>query len=176
MEVYKMEKIIKNQGIEIYLILHQLDEAREELRKSLKRRKEIAIAENDTQQKEIKTTKLFTNGDSKKFDVAITDLMEKNRVQDKEIRNLRLEQESQAMMPCEVTKQKKRAIEDKAMIEEDKRTLKNRLVVKSTKVTKISNMQLDTLSLMMNAHHELNAKDIDITSLKLQNEQLQNEI
>ena len=28
----------------------------------------------------------------------------------------------------------------------------------------------------MNAHHELNVKDIDITTLKLQNEQLQNDL
>ena len=48
MEVYKLGKIIDNKGIEIQLILHQLDEAREELKKSLKRRKEIFIAENDT--------------------------------------------------------------------------------------------------------------------------------
>ena len=80
MEVYKLGKIIENQGIEIQLILHQLDQAREELRKSLKRRKEISIAKNDTQYKEIDTTKLFSNGDSNEFDVAIADLMEKNRV------------------------------------------------------------------------------------------------
>ena len=29
---------------------------------------------------------------------------------------------------------------------------------------------------MMNAHHELNVKDIEITTLKLQNEQLQNDL
>ena len=58
-----MGKIIENKGIEIQLILHQLDEKREELKKSLKRRKEIAIAENETQYKEIDTTKLFSNGD-----------------------------------------------------------------------------------------------------------------
>ena len=72
--------------------------------------------------------------------------MEKNRVQAEEFRNLKLEQESQAMILCEVTKQKKRAIEDKVMIEEDKITLANRLEEKSTKLTKISNIQLDTLS------------------------------
>ena len=48
MEVYKLGKIIENQGIEIQLILHQLVKAREELKKSLKRRKEISIIENDT--------------------------------------------------------------------------------------------------------------------------------
>ena len=57
--------------------------------------------------------------------------MEKNRVQVEEIRNLKLEQESQAMMLCEVTKQKKKAMEDKAMIEEDKRIMANILEEKS---------------------------------------------
>ena len=70
-------------------------------------------------------------------------------------------------MLCEVTKQKKRAIEDKVMIEEDKRNLVNKLEEKSTELARISNMQLDTLSQMMNAHHELNVKDIEITTLRL---------
>ena len=65
--------------------------------------------------------------------------MEKNRAQQKEIRNLKIKQEYQAMMMCEVTRQKKRAIEDK-------RTLANRLEEKSIELTRISNMQLDTLS------------------------------
>ena len=64
MEVYKLGKIIENQEIEIHLILHQINEAREELNKSLKRRKEITIEENDTQYREMDTTKLFANGDS----------------------------------------------------------------------------------------------------------------
>ena len=64
MEVSKLGKIIENQGIEIQLILHSLDEAREELRKYLKRRKEINIAKNDTQYKEINATKIFSSGDS----------------------------------------------------------------------------------------------------------------
>ena len=37
-------------------------------------------------------------------------------------------------------------------------------------------MQLDTHSQMMNAHHELNMKDIEISTLKIQNEQLKNEL
>ena len=67
-------------------------------------------------------------------------MMENNRVQAKEIRNLKSAQESQAMMLCEVTEQKKRAIEDKVMIEEDKRTLANKLEEKSTGLTRISKM------------------------------------
>ena len=98
--------------------------------------------------------------------------MEKNRAQAEEIKNLKIEQESQAMMLCEMTKQKKRAVEDRAMLEDDKRNLANRLEEKSIELTKISNMQLDTLNQMMNAHHELNMKDIEISTLKMQNEQL----
>ena len=45
--------------------------------------------------------------------------MEKNRVQAKEIINLKLEQESQAILLCEVTEQKKKAMEDKGKVEED---------------------------------------------------------
>ena len=51
--------------------------------------------------------------------------MEKNRAQVEEIISLNIEQESQAMMLCEITKQKKIAIEDTAMIEDDKRKLSN---------------------------------------------------
>ena len=145
MEVYKLEKIIENQEIEIHLILHSLEEAREELRKSIKRRREIFVVENDTQYKEIDTSKFFTNGDSKEFDATIVDLMENNRAQVEDIRSLKIEQESQAMMLCEVTKQKKRAIEDKAMMEDDKRNLSNRLEEKSIELARTSNMQLDTL-------------------------------
>ena len=78
----------------MHLALHKVEEGREELRKSLKRRKEIAIAENDIHYKEIDTTKVFAKGDSKEFDVAIVELMEKNKVQAEEIRSLKMEHES----------------------------------------------------------------------------------
>ena len=115
---------------------------------------------------------MFANGDCKEFDAAIVELMEKNRTQAEEIRSLKMEQESQAIILYEITKQKKRAIEDRAILEDDKRNLANRLEEKSTELTKISNMQLDTLSQMMNSHHELNMKDIEISTLRMQNEQL----
>ena len=50
---------------------------------------------------------MFANGDSKEFDVAIVDPMEKNRAQVEEIRTLKIEQESQAMMLCEVTEKRR---------------------------------------------------------------------
>ena len=102
MEIYKLGKTIENTEIEIHLALHQLNDAREALKKSLKRRKKIFVVENDTQYKEIDTTKLFADGDSNEFDSAVADLMEKNKIQVEEIRNLKLEQESKAILVCEV--------------------------------------------------------------------------
>ena len=66
--------------------------------------------------------------------------MEKNIAQEKEIRSLKMEHESQAMMLCEITEQKKSVVEDRVMLEDDKRNLANRLEEKSIELTKISNM------------------------------------
>lgn len=99
---------------------------------------------------------MFADGDTQEFDAAIEKLMEKNRTQEKEIRILKLEQESQAIMLCEIIEQKKRVIEEKAMLEDDKRNLTNRLEEKTIEFERISNVQLDTLSQIINAHHELN--------------------
>ena len=57
----------------------------------MKGRKDISIVKNDTLYKEIDTTKPFANGVSNAFDAVVLDLMEKNRVQAEEIRNLKLE-------------------------------------------------------------------------------------
>ena len=78
-----------------------------------------------------------------------------------------MEQESQAILLCEVTEQKKKAIEDKTILEEDNIILANILGEKSEELSKISNQQLDTLSQMMDIYHELNVKDIGIATLKL---------
>ena len=62
------------------------------------------------------------------------------------------------------------------MIEDDKRVLTNGLEEKTSQLTRIANMQLETLGQMMIANHELNANDIEITTLKLQNEQMRNDL
>ena len=60
--------------------------------------------------------------------------MKKNRAQAEEIRTLKIEQESQKMMLCEVTKQKKRAIEDKVMMGDGKKLGRNFAEVKSVEL------------------------------------------
>ena len=138
MEVYKLGKTIENQVIDIHLALQQLNEARDALKGSVKRIKEIVIAENETHYKKIDTSKLFIDGNQSEFDAAIVDLMEKNRAQVEEIINLKLEQKLQAILICEVTKQKKKSIEDKTLLEKEKRILAHRLEEKLEKLSKIS--------------------------------------
>ena len=79
MEAFKLGKIIENQVIYVQLALHSLEEFRNKLRNSLKKRKDLAIAENDIHYKEIDTTNIFFNGDTKEFDAAIAELMEKKK-------------------------------------------------------------------------------------------------
>ena len=71
------------------------------------------------------------------------------------------------MMLCEIIEKKKRVVENRAMLENDKRNLTKKFEEKSTKLTKILNMQLDTLSQMMYAHHDLNMIDIEISTLRM---------
>lgn len=176
MEVYKLGKTIENQKIEIQLFLNQLEEARDKLQCSLQRRKELAIQQSDTQYQEKDTTGLFENGNSSEFDIAVANLMEKINTLTEEAKNLKIEQKVQSILLCEAAEQKKKVEEDKVMIEDDKSVLINRLEEKTSDVQKLSNMQLDTMNQLMLANHELNGNDINITTLKLQNDQLRNEL
>ena len=62
------------------------------------------------------------------------------------------------------------------MIEKDKRTLENRLEERLSDVQKLTNTQLDMMNQLMIANEELNRKDIEIATLKSQNEQLKSEL
>ena len=102
--------------------------------------------------------------------------MEKNGARIEEVRNLKIDQEIQSVLLCEVIEQKKKAIEDKVMIEDDKRVLTIRLEDKLSEVNMIYHMQLEKLNQVMIANHEINRKDTEIKTLKLQNEELRNDM
>ena len=93
MEVYKLGKTIENQKIETQLALHQLNEEIVDL--TLKRRKGIAIEENDTHQQEEDTIELFVDGNSSELNATAANLIEKNGSLTKEVRNLNIEKEVQ---------------------------------------------------------------------------------
>ena len=106
--------------MEIKLALHQLKEARDELQQPLKRRKDVAIQQNDTQYQEVDTTGFFEDKKSKEFVATITDLMEKNNALNEEVKKLKREQEAQSIMLCEISELKKKVEENKVIFEEDK--------------------------------------------------------
>ena len=58
-------------------------------------------------------------------------------------------------------------MEDKVMIESDKRVLTSRLEEKSSEVNRIAHIKLETMNQIIIANHEINSKDIEITILNL---------
>ena len=126
MEAYMLSKTIENQKIDIQLLLHQLKDSRDILLQSMKKRKDMAIQSNESNFKEEETTRLFDNGNPSECDTTIVGLMEKNNTLKEEVTNLKREHEMQAIRLCEETEQRKKAIEDKVMIEDDMKMLRNR--------------------------------------------------
>ena len=100
-------------------------EARDELKHSLRIRKEIAIEKNDTHYQEEDTTELFANGNSSDFYATITNLIEKKDALIEEVKNIKIEQEVQSVLLCEVAEHKTKDEEDKVMIEDEKMILTN---------------------------------------------------
>lgn len=86
-----------------------------------------------------------------------------------EIRNLKLGQEAQSILLCETTELRKKVEEDRAMIEDEKILLSNRLEEKTSDVQNLANIQFDTMNQLMIANKEFNRKDIKITTLETQN-------
>ncbi|GLJ52461.1 hypothetical protein SUGI_1115780 [Cryptomeria japonica] len=91
------------------MAIAQLKEAREHLSQSLKRRKELAKEINDHEYVETKIEDLFPTSSSNEVDEAnnaIKELLEKNRLLQKEVRMLRREQEIQSARFCEILEQR----------------------------------------------------------------------
>ena len=77
---------------------------------------------------------MFADGNSSELDIIVTDLMEKNGAPIEEVINIKIEQEVQSALLCEVTKKKKKDEEDKVMIGGEKRILTNRLEENTSEV------------------------------------------
>ena len=93
MEVFKLDKEIDNEKLDLELAIGQLKQAKEQLSQSLKRRKDLAIKMNDQLYVEERVEDIYLEGNSNEANEAIKELLEKNGTLQEEVRKLKREQE-----------------------------------------------------------------------------------
>ena len=91
MEIFRLDKAIENEKLDLEMAISQLKEAREYLSQSLKRRKELANQMNDHQYVEEKIEDFFPSSSSDEENNAIKELLEKNGSLQEEVRKLKRE-------------------------------------------------------------------------------------
>ena len=109
MEIFRLDKEIENEKLDLEMAMVQLNEEKEHLSQSLKRRNELAREINDHQYVETKIEDLFPSSSSNEANEAnnaIKQLLEKNGSLQEEVRMLRREQESQSVRLCEILEQR----------------------------------------------------------------------
>ena len=89
MEIFRLEKAIENEKLDLEMAMVQLKEAKEHLSQSLKRRKDLAKQMNDYQYVEVKIEDLLPSSNSEEADQAIKELLEKNGSLQEEARKLK---------------------------------------------------------------------------------------
>ena len=78
MEIFRLDKAIENEKLDLEMTIPQLKEAKEKLSQSLKRRKELANQMNDHQYIEEKIEYFLPSSSSDEANNAIKELLEKN--------------------------------------------------------------------------------------------------
>ena len=78
MEIFKLEKAIENEKLDLEMAMAHLNEAKEHLSQSLRRRKELARQMNDHQYVEEKIEDLVPSTSSDEANNAIRELLKKN--------------------------------------------------------------------------------------------------
>ena len=78
MEIFRLDKAIDNEKLDLEMVIAQLKKAKEHLSQSLKRRKELANQMNDHQYIEEKIEDVFPSSSQDEANDAIKELLEKN--------------------------------------------------------------------------------------------------
>ena len=112
MEIFRLDKAIENEKLDLKIAIVQLKEAKEHLSQSLKRRKERANQMNDCQYVEEKIEDFFPSSSSDEANNAIKELLEKNGSLQEEVRKLKREQEIQSIRLCEILEQRNKEKQD----------------------------------------------------------------
>ena len=112
MEIFRLDKGIENEKLDLEMAMVQLKEAKGHLFQSLKRRKDLANQMNDLKYVEEKIEDFFPSSSSDEANNVIKELLEKNGSLQEEVRKLKREQEIQSIRLCEILKQIKKEKED----------------------------------------------------------------
>ena len=92
MEVYRLDKAIDNEKLDLELAIGQLKKAKEQLSQSLKRRKDLAVKMNDNLYTEERIEDICLERNSYEADEEIKDLLEKNYSLQDEARKMKREE------------------------------------------------------------------------------------
>ena len=141
MEIFRLEKAIDNEKLDLELAIGQLKKAKEQLSQSLKRRKDLAVQINDNLYTEERIEDIYPERNSDQADDTIKDLLEKKFNLQEEVRKLKREQEIESARLCEVMEEKDKAKEE---IEE-----------KNNEIQQLSLQQENFIDHLTNANEEL---------------------
>ena len=179
MEIFRLEKEIENEKLDLEMAIVQLKEAKEHLSQSLKRRKELARQTNDHLYVEEKIEDLLPSSSSDEADKAIKELLEKNGSLQEEVRKLRREQEIQSIRLCEILEQRDKAVEDLEVRNNQSSQLENLVGQLSNANEEIMNLRSNIESLRNDlfTERQINASlQSDLRSERKINESLENEL
>ena len=95
MEIFRLDKAIDNETLDLEMAIAQLKEEKEKLSQSLKRRKEIANQMNNHQYIEERIEDFFPSRSLEEENNAIKELLEKKGSLQEEVRKLKTEQKIQ---------------------------------------------------------------------------------
>ena len=93
MEIFRLDKAIDNEKLDLEMAISQLKKEKEQLSQSMKRRKDIEIKMNDHLYIEKRIEDLHPSSSSDEANKAIKELFEKNGSLQEEVRKLRREKE-----------------------------------------------------------------------------------
>ena len=93
MEIFKLDKVIENEKLDLEIAIAQFKEEKEHLSQSPKIRKELANQINDHKYFEKKIEDFFPSSISDEANDAIKKLLEKNGSLQEEVRKLKREQD-----------------------------------------------------------------------------------
>ena len=112
MEIFKLDKAIDNEKLDLEMAIAQLKKAKDKLSQSLKRRKDLGIQMNDHLYTKERIEDLHLASNLDESNEAIKELLEKNGSLQEEVRKPRREQEIQTVRLCEVMEEKNKIKEE----------------------------------------------------------------